>query len=273
MLELGKYNNLKVVDKLKDAFVLDYGVKLFFKETLDQEFNIGDLINVFVYNDVDKGIVATLRSPLAEVDDLALLKVVETNELGAFLDLGIAKDVLLLKNKMEYDVSLGDEILVFLRLDNKKRISATMRISDYLEVKENVKIGDIERGIIYRVNPHMGIFLAIDGKYHGFIHNNKLDREYTIGEKVEARVTNIRPDGKVELSLKEPLNIAMDKDSKLIYDYMLKRNGELDLNDKSDSDLIKRKLNLSKKAFKRAVGKLYKEEKIVKIEGFFRIKK
>ena len=273
MLELGKYNNLKVIDKLKDSFILGYGVKLFFKETLDQEFHIGDLINVFVYNDVEKGIVATLRTAYGEVDELALLRVVGTNEMGAFLDLGIAKDVLLLKNKMEYDVLEGDEILVLLKLDNKKRISATMRVSDYLETKENVKIGQMEKGIIYRVNPDMGIFLAIDGKYHGFIHNNKLDREYQIGEKVEARITNIRTDGKIELSLKEPLNIAMDNDSKLIYDYMLKRDGKLDLNDKSDSDLIKRKLNLSKKAFKRAVGKLYKEGKIVKVEDSFEIKK
>lgn len=273
MLQLGRYNKLKVVNKLNDAFILEHGVKMFFREALEQEINIDDELDVFVYNDVEKGLIATLRTVYGQVDELALLRVVDTGPMGAFLDLGLEKDVLLLKNKMESEVDVDDEILVALRLDNKNRISATMRISDYLEEKPGSKVGDTERGIIYRVNEDMGIFIAIDGRYHGFIHKNKLTRDYKIGEEIEAKVIKVREDGKLELGFKDVAHIAMEGDSKIIYDYIVAKGGRLDVSDKSDPELIKRKIGLSKKAFKRALGKLYKEGKVEKIGDKFKLKK
>ncbi len=266
MLNLGKFNNLTVINKLKDNYILEYGVKLFFKEVLDEEIKVGDKIRVFVYNDIEKGILATLKPVYGEVGELTLLRVVDTGIMGAFLDLGLEKDVLLLKNKMESDLNVGDEIIVLLTLDNKNRIGATMRISDYLKIKDGVKKGDKESGIIYRVNPDMGIFVAIDGKYHGFIHKNKLNREYKVGDEIEGTVVQVRPDGKIELSIKEIGIQAIDGDAKIIYDYILDNNGKLDINDKSDPEFIKRKIGLSKKAFKKALGRLYKEGRVIKVE-------
>ncbi len=266
MLNLGKFNNLTVINKLKDNYILEYGVKLFFKEVLDEEIKVGDKIRVFVYNDIEKGILATLKPVYGEVGELTLLRVVDTGIMGAFLDFGLEKDVLLLKNKMESDLNVGDEIIVLLTLDNKNRIGATMRISDYLKIKDGVKKGDKESGIIYRVNPDMGIFVAIDGKYHGFIHKNKLNREYKVGDEIEGTVVQVRPDGKIELSIKEIGIQAIDGDAKIIYDYILDNNGKLDINDKSDPEFIKRKIGLSKKAFKKALGRLYKEGRVIKVE-------
>lgn len=271
MLQLGRYNNLKVIDKDNDGFVLEFGIKLPTEE--GASLNIGDEIEVFVYNDVEKGIRATTKRPFAQVGELALLHVVDGNQMGVFLDIGLDKDVLLLRNKMEYEVEAGDEILVAIRLDNRKRLSATMFISDYLEVKKDSKVGQKEKGMVYRVNPEMGVFIAIDGMYHGFVHKNKLDREYKVGEEIEGRVVNIRPDGKIELALREKAVEAMDGDSAAIYGYMEKNGGALDINDKSEPEEIKEKLGLSKKAFKRALGKLYKEQKVVKVEDNFFIKK
>lgn len=273
MLQLGRYNHLKVIDKKYNSFILDFGIKMLADKNNAEEINIGDELDVFVYNDTEKGLVATTTPPFAQVGELALLEVVDENKMGVFLDIGLEKDVLLLKNKMEYNLEIGDEVLVAIRLDNKKRLSATMFISDYLEIKKESKIGDMEKGIVYRVNPEMGIFIAIDGRYHGFIHKNKLIGNFQGGEDIEARVTNIRPDGKIEMSLKEAAHIAVDSDSDLIYNYMLKKNGRLDVNDKSDPEIIKKKFGLSKKAFKRAVGKLYKEQKIIKVEDNFIINK
>ncbi len=271
MLNLGKFNTLTVVNKLDDSYILDYGVKLFFKEVLDEEVEVGDKIKVFVYNDVEKGVLGTLRPVYGEVGELCLLRVVDTGVMGAFLDLGLEKDVLLLKNKMETDLNVDDEIIVLLTLDNKNRIGATMRISDYLEIKEGVKKEDRETGIVYRVNEDMGIFIAIDGKYHGFIHKNKLTKEYKVGEEVEGTVVQVRPDGKIELSIKDIGTQAIDGDAKIIYDYILDNDGKLDINDKSDPDLIKRKVGLSKKAFKKALGRLYKEGRVIKVEDSFKI--
>lgn len=271
MLNLGKFNTLTVVNKLNDCYILDYGVKLFFKEALDEKVEVGDTIKVFVYNDIEKGILGTLRPVYGEVGELCLLRVVDTGSMGVFLDLGLGKDVLLLKNKMETTLDIGDEIIVLLTLDNKNRIGATMRISDYLEVKEGVKKGDKESGIVYRVNEEMGIFIAIDGKYHGFIHKNKLLKEYSVGEEVEGTVVQVRPDGKIELSIKDIGVQAIDGDAKIIYDYILDNDGKLDINDKSDPDLIKRKIGLSKKAFKKALGRLYKEGRVIKVDDSFKI--
>jgi hypothetical protein len=262
MLQLGKYNSLKVIDKNKDNFILEFGMELPINEGV--EINIGDNVEVFVYNDIEKGIKATTKRPFAQVGELALLQVVDTNDMGAFLDIGLDKDVLLLRNKMEYEVATGDEVLVAIRLDNKKRLSATMFISDYLEVKQDSTLGKSEKGIIYRVNPEMGVFIAIDGIYHGFVHKNKLDKNYKVGDEIEGRVVNIRPDGKIELALREKAVEAMDGDSAVIYSYMEKNGGALGINDKSEPEEIKEKLGLSKKAFKRALGKLYKEKKVEK---------
>lgn len=270
-MEYGRYNNLEVIKKEHRYFELEGEVSLNFDECGDVEVKVGDKIDVFVYMDVEKGLVGTLKTVYGQVGELAYLHVVNTSEMGAFLDLGINKDVLILKNKMEMDLQVGDDALVALVLDNKNRIGATMKISDYIGIKEDAKVGEEVRAIVYRVNEDMGIFVAVEGKYHGFVHKSKLDKKYTIGETINAKVLNIREDGKLELSFREQAYKEIDKDSQVILTYMEKNKGLLTINDDSSPDEIKRVFGMSKKSFKKAIGRLYKERKIEKVGTGFKI--
>ncbi len=123
-MEYGKYNELEVLSKDKWFYELEGGVKLPFDACADVEIKIGEKVNPFVYMDIEKGVMGTLGTVFGQVGELAYLHVVATSEMGAFLDLGIGKDVLLLKNKMEVEAKEGDDILVALILDNKNRIGA-----------------------------------------------------------------------------------------------------------------------------------------------------
>ena len=270
-MEYGKYNELEVLSKDKWFYELEGGVKLPFDACADVEIKIGEKVNPFVYMDIEKGVMGTLGTVFGQVGVLAYLHVVATSEMGAFLDLGIGKDVLLLKNKMEVEAKEGDDILVALILDNKNRIGATMKISDYIEVRPDSKEGEEVSGIVYRVNLDMGIFIAVEGKYHGFIHNNKLTRKYNVGESLNAKVARVREDGKLELAFRDVALKAMDSDAELIVNYMKKNKGLMTINDDSSPEEIKRVFGISKKAFKRAVGKLYKDRVIDKAGTGFKI--
>lgn len=270
-MEYGKYNELEVVKKDQWFYELEDGVKLPFDECGDEDVAVGKKINVFVYMDIEKGLMGTLKSVFGQVGELAYLHVVNVSEMGAFLDLGLTKDVLILKNKMEAELKIGDDVLVALKLDNKNRIGATMKISDYIEVRENSTVGEEVSAIVYRVNPDMGIFVAVEGKYHGFIHNNKLTKSYQVGETVNAKIAKVREDGKLELAFRDVAHKVMDNDAELILAHMNKNKGVMTINDDSTPEEIKRVFGISKKAFKRAVGKLYKDKKIDKAGTGFKV--
>lgn len=270
-MEYGKYNELEVIKKDRWFYELEGGVKLPFDACGDLEIIIGNKVNPFVYMDIEKGLMGTLGTVFGQVGELAYLHVVATSDMGAFLDLGIGKHVLLLKNKMEVEVKEGDDILVALKLDNKNRIAATMKISDYIEVRPSSKVGEDIRGIIYRINPEMGLFIAVDGKYHGFIHKSKLQKKYKVGDMVEAKIVKIRDDGKLELSFRDLAYKEMDKDASVIFEYMKDHHGVLDISEDSSPEKIMSIFKISKKSFKRAVGNLYRDKKIEKIDGIFKI--
>lgn len=270
-MEYGRNNELEVLSKDRWFWELEGGVKLPFDQCGDETVNVGEKINVFVYMDIEKGLMGTLKTVFGQVGELAYLNVVNVSEMGVFLDLGIGKDVLLLKNKMETELKIGDDALVALRLDNKNRIGATMKISDYIEVRPNSTVGEEVSGIVYRVNDEMGIFVAVEGKYHGFIHNNKLTKKYFVGETVNAKIAKVRDDGKLELAFRDVAYKVMDNDAKVILDYLNKNKGIMTLNDDSSPEDIKRVFGISKKAFKRAIGKLYKDRVIDKAGLGFKI--
>lgn len=270
-MEYGKYNVLEVLSKESKYYELEGNVKLNFDECGDEKVEVGEKIELFVYMDIEKGLMGTLRSIYGQVGELAYLHVVNVSEMGAFLDLGLGKDVLILKNKMEAELKIGDDVLVALILDNKNRIGATMKISDYIEVRHESTVGEEVSGIVYRVNEDMGIFVAVEGKYHGFIHNNKLTKKYKVGETVNAKIVKIRDDGKLELAFRDISYKVMDSDAQVILDFMMKNKGIMLINDDSSPEEIKRVFGISKKAFKRAVGKLYKEQKIDKAGLGFKI--
>lgn len=280
MIQLGKKQILEVVqitdfgvylvgnseekrfEKRKDDSELPISKILLPKNQLKSGVKIGDTYEVFVYKDSEDRPIATTTIPPLELNEIALLTVKETSSIGAFLDWGLAKDLLLPFKEQTYRANPGDSVLVKLYIDKSKRLCATMKIYDSLKTDSEYKRDDRVSGIVYEVIDAFGAFVAIDNKYSALIPKNELFRTVKPGDQIEARVVLVHEDGKLTLSLREKAYLQLDEDSAKIYDQLMNANGFLPYHDKSDADEIKKEFNLSKNAFKRAIGHLMKDGKI-----------
>jgi len=265
MIELGKIQILEVIRQTPIGAYLNARNEknsediLLPKSQLPQELKIGDDIEVFVYKDSEDRIIATARKPKITIGELAVLKVVETTKIGAFLDWGLEKDLLLPFKEQEGEVKKDDKCLVALYVDNSNRLCATMKVYELLSTESPYKNNDRVSGIIYSINRQYGYFVAVDNKYHGLILDKEVYGTYAIGDIVEARIKKVREDGKLELSGREAAYKEIEGDAQKILNLLKLRNGKLQLNDNSSPEKIYAELNMSKKAFKRAVGRLIKE--------------
>lgn len=265
MIELGKKQCLNVVK------VTDFGVYLgseeekilLPKKQVPQETQIGDALTVFVYRDSSDRLIATTNEPKLQLGQIALLKVIEVGKIGAFLDWGLEKDLLLPFKEQTVKVKQSEECLVALYVDKSMRLCATMRIYDYLKIGSPYVKDSYVNGRIFEINPEYGAFVAVDNQYYGMIPKTEMFGDLKIGDQVDARVSKVREDGKLQLSIKQKAYIQMDEDSRLVYQKIELNNGKLPFSDKADPEIIKQQFNMSKNAFKRAVGKLLKEGKIV----------
>jgi predicted RNA-binding protein (virulence factor B family) len=265
MLELGKMQKLEVVRKAQEGLYLnskkdkDRNDVLLPRKEAPQEIEMGEEIDVFVYQDPEEGKIATLKRPKLQLGELAVLKVVDTTNFGAFLDWGLEKDLLLPLKEQAGRVIKGRAYLVGLFVNKIGRLCATMRIYDLLSAESPYKENERVHGTIYNINKDLGTFVAVDNKYHGLILNKELYGNYAIGDKVEVRIKKVRPDGKLELSLREKAYHEIEHDAQKILEKLKIGGGSLPLNDNSSPDQIKVELNISKRAFKRAVGRLLLE--------------
>lgn len=192
--------------------------------------------------------------------DIVLLKVVDVKDFGAFLDGGLEEDILLPKKEMTGQVKKGEMCLVALKENLRtKKLFGTMHLYDFLETESPYKKNDMAKGTVYKINKNMGVFVAVDDKFHGLILNKELYGNFEIGDNVEVRIKNVREDGKLELSTRKPAYSEIEEDAKKIMDYLKENDGKASLNDNSPPEEIKDIFNISKKAFKRAVGRLLKE--------------
>lgn len=265
MVELGIKQCLNVVKKTDFGIYLgtEDDKVLLPKKQVPEGTEIGDALTVFVYRDSSDRLIATTNQPLIELGKVALLKVVEVGTIGAFLNWGLEKDLLLPFKEQPIKVKEGDDVLVALYIDKSSRLCATTKIYDYLETATTYVKDSHVSGTVIEVNPDYGVFVAVDNKYYGMIPKTEMFNSLNVGDHIEARVTNVRDDGKLALSLKQKAYIQMDEDSKIILDELEKCNGKLPFTDKSvDPELIKSKFNMSKNAFKRALGRLLKEGRI-----------
>ncbi len=169
------------------------------------------------------------------------------------------KDLLLPFKEQEREVKKDDECLVALYIDKSDRLCATMKIYNMLSTKSPYKKNERVSGIIYSINMQYGCFVAVDNKYHGLILTKEMYGNFVVGDKVDARVKNVRPDGKLELSVRDTAYNEIEGDAKKILDYLKIHNGKTKINDSSSPELINTELGMSKKASKRAVGRLIKE--------------
>lgn len=266
MIQIGKKQCLNIVSRT------DFGVYLGTKEEkvllpvkqVPADVEIGDALTVFVYRDSQDRLIATTNTPKIELDRIAKLKVAQISQIGAFLDWGLEKDLFLPFKEQTYKVKLGDECLVVLYVDKSSRLCASMRrVYNYLVPADCYEKDSQVSGTVIEINPDYGAYVAIDDKYYGMIPNNELFSKVNIGDRIEGRVVKVRDDGKLMIGLRKKAYLQMDDDSQFVLDEIKKRGGRLPFNDKASPELIRSQFNMSKNEFKRAVGRLFKERKIV----------
>ncbi|MGI6008312.1 MAG: S1 RNA-binding domain-containing protein [Ruminococcus sp.] len=269
MLQLGKKQTLKVVKQV------DFGVYLaeemnagegervlLPKKQVPEGTGAGDEIQVFLYRDSRDRIIATTREPLLELGQTALLKVAETGKIGTFLDWGLEKDLLLPFREQTAKVKPGDEVLAALYLDKSSRLCATMKVYHYLKTRSPYVIGDEVEGRVYQVSDNFGVFVAVDDEYSAMVPHREAQGVFPVGKVMKFRVTEVREDGKLNLSAKKKAYLQMDEDARLVLKVIDEFAGVLPFDDKVSPEIINREFGLSKAAFKRAVGHLLKERKI-----------
>ena len=266
MLRLGEYQELKVIKKV------DFGVYLaqeegeervlLPKKELPGGVKIGDVQRVFLYKDSKDRLIATLREPRLTLGKIALLTVKEVGKIGAFLDWGLEKDLLLPFREQTKRVRAGEECLAALYIDKSQRLCATMNVYPYLEKNSPYKTGDQVKGRIYETSDNFGVFVAVDDQYSALIPKREAAGTLVIGDVVEARVTKVKEDGKLDLSVREKSYLQIEEDAENIMQVIDEFAGVLPFNDRVSPEIIKREFGLSKNAFKRAVGRLIRQGRI-----------
>lgn len=275
MMKLGQKQVLTVVKKVDFGVYLgsDEERVLLPKKQVPDDIELGDPIEVFLYKDSDDRLIATTNLPKVELGQLAVLEVADTGKFGAFLDWGLEKDLFLPFKQQTAKVEKGDKCLVSLYIDKSQRLCATMKVYDMLRTDSGYQKDDMVEGIIYDTSAEFGVFVAVDNRFSALIPKKEAFGRLRVGDTVKARVTAVKPDGKLDLSVKDKIPMQMDKDAELIYKKIETLSGVLPFTDKADAEVIKETFDMSKNAFKRAVGRLLKEGKIEILKDCIRIRK
>ncbi|MDO4285307.1 MAG: S1-like domain-containing RNA-binding protein [Eubacteriales bacterium] len=236
--------------------------------------SLGDEIEVFLYKDSEDRIIATRKEPLLQLHEVGFLTVKQVGRIGAFLDWGLDKDLLLPFHEQPRDrrVKEGEEILVGVYLDKSSRLCATMNVYPYLRKDSPYRASDRVTGTVYETSDNFGVFVAVDNLYSALVPKRELVRPLRIGETVSARVTAVKPDGKLDLSLRESGLVQIESDAQVILRRLEENGGVLAFTDKADPDFIREQMQMSKNEFKRAVGRLLKEGKIEIGDGEIRLR-
>ena len=261
---LGTKKTLMVVKEVEFGVYLGNSQEkvLLPKKQVPEGVEVGDPTEVFLYKDSSDRLIATTNEPKIMLGELAVLTVAATGGIGAFLDWGLEKDLLLPFREQTAPLKKGDQILVALYIDKSQRLCATMKVYERLRTDSPYKVDDQVEGIIYELSDNFGVFVAVDNLYSALIPKREAFGKLRVGDRVKARVVKVKEDGKLDLSVREKAFLQMDVDADLIMKRMEEYGGSLPFTDKADPELIKKEFDLSKNAFKRAIGRLLKEGKI-----------
>ena len=263
-MRLGEKQVLTVVK------VVDFGVYLgsdeervlLPKKQVPAGIEIGDPIEVFLYKDSSDRMIATTKEPIVTLGKLAVLEVVDVARIGAFLDWGLEKDLLLPFKEQTVKVEKGDRCLVSLYIDKSGRLCATMKVYPLLRTDSPYGKDDTVQGTVYEISRDFGVFVAVDDQYSALIPKREVYGRMYVGQQIEARVTDVKADGKLDLSVRNKIPEQMDADAQMVLERMEKNGGMLPFTDKADPERIRSEFGMSKAAFKRAVGRLLKQRKI-----------
>jgi len=268
MIELGKYNTLGVVRRTPHGFYLgnDEEEVLLPNKYIPNELAIGQTIEVFVYLDFEERIVATTLKPKIQLHEFACLKVIDVNKVGAFLDWGLEKDLMVPFSEQAKNMRVDAFYLVYLYLDaDSNRLVASSKIDQFLEKEAvNVAVGEKVDLLIGVASP-IGVTVIINNRYRGLVFNNQIFRKIYPGEKTEGYIKEIREDNRIDVSLQPMGYKNIESSAEIILNKLRSNKGFLNLNDNSRPEEIKEKLQMSKKTYKKTIGALYKQ-KLISIE-------
>ena len=275
-MKLGEYQELYYVKRVDFGIYLaeemnDETRVLLPTKQVPEGIKVGDKLRVFLYKDSKDRLIATTNEPKLTLNQFAVLRVKEIGKIGAFLDWGLEKDLFLPYKEMVSRVEPEDEILVSLYIDKSKRLCATMKgIYHLLSKESSYKKDDVVTGRVYEFSDNFGTFVAVDDKYSARIPRHEDCSYLKVGDVIEAKVVDIKEDGKIDLTLREKAHIQMDADAQKLLEILDSYAGVLPFSEKASPEVIKRETGLSKNAFKRAVGHLYKEKKVDLSDGKIR---
>lgn len=268
VIQIGKKQILTVVKRVEFGVYLadtteDAEEKVLLPaKQVPQDVQVNDSLTVFVYRDSRDRLIATTKEPVMEVGEIALLTVKQVGQFGAFLDWGLEKDLMLPFKEQTVPVKEGDQCLVVLYVDKSKRLCASMKVYHYLRTDSPYHKDDKVEGIVYEISPNFGIFVAVDDCYCALIPKAEPAEGIAVGDRIYARVTEVKEDGKLNLSIREKAYIQIDDDAHRLLALIDEAGGRLPVGDKSDPELIRSRVGMSKNEFKRAAGRLYKQRAV-----------
>lgn len=277
MIKLGEKQTLQVVKKVEFGVYLGDGenkeerVLLPAKQAPDG-VQTGDRLEVFIYRDSKDRLIATTAEPKITLHQVARLRVAQVGRVGAFLDWGLEKDLLLPFKEQTRKVTAGEECLAALYIDKSDRLCATMNVYPYLEKDSPYRKDDMVEGTIYEISENFGAFVAVDDRYSALVPKKEYYGNARIGDRVSARVTAVKEDGKLDLSLRAKAYLQIEKDAEKVLSVIDSFDGALPFTDKASPEVIRREMQMSKNEFKRAVGHLLKEGRIEIAERAIRVK-
>lgn len=280
MFELGKKQVLMIVKELNFGVYLgetpDAALEervLLPKKQVPADSRPGDKIEVFLYKDSKDRIIATTNTPKIMKGEIGRLRVSQVTQIGAFLDWGLEKDILLPYKEQTCRLSEGQEVLVAVYVDKSSRLAATMNVYRYLSKESGYQKDDMVKGTVYQINEQVGAYVAVDDRYSALIPKREMFGDIRVGNEIQARVSEVKPDGKLDLSVRRKAYLQIEEDAQKLVEMLTRLDGVIPFTDKASPELIKKETGMSKNEFKRAVGNLLKTGVIQIEQERIRLKK
>lgn len=274
-IKLGEYNRLTIVKTVDFGLYLDGGDEgeiLLPSRYVPKDYQIGDELDVFLYLDSEERLVATTEKPLAQVGDFAYLEVAWVNEYGAFLHWGPMKDLFCPFREQKMRMEMGESYIVFVHIDEESyRIVASAKVERYLQKDVPPYVAGDEVDLLIWQKSDLGFKVIIDNRYQGLVYEDQVFKQIHTGDRMRGYISRVREDGKLDVTLQPTGYEQARVFSDTLLQYLKDHGGVCDLGDKSDAEAIKRRFQVSKKTFKKAVGDLYKRHLITITEQGIRL--
>lgn len=273
MIKIGQYNKLAVIKEVSFGLYLDgheWGEILLPNKYVPKGVKVNDSIHVFIYFDSDNKIIATTLQPRVQVNQVAFLRVIDVNHVGTFLDWGLDKDLLAPRSEQRGPLEKGRSYLFYVSLDRDGRIIASSKLDRFLDKTPVPYHRGDEVDIFIAEKSDLGHKVIINHAHWGLIHASDIVRVLNYGQRKQAFIKAIRPDGKIDVSLRKAGQDNIRELATCILEQLKKADGFLPLHDKSPTAEINHVFGTSKKSFKSAIGKLYKQGHIdIKADGIY----